>query len=730
MPRPFSFQFQMRRLSIYFFSALLAGANALYGTGLVEPRPHQQEVAERFAKVFPRRHMLHLPIDDDISSKAWTNFLFSLDRERLFFRSGDIAEIRSFEHLLDDHMEEGILDFPYEVFELFKNRARDRYQYVISLLDKGFDLEKKENYRWKRDEQPWAQTASDWNELWRKKIKDEYLRIVVAGELASEDEDEDEDDDGSKTTDKEKTPEERIKERYKQFLTVLEDNDSEWILQKYLSEFAQAYDPHSDYLSPSTVENFDIEMKLSLVGIGALLRSEDGAAKVVRVIPGGPADRDKRKKQLEPGDKIIAVAQGDEEPVSVLHWPLHKTVRLIRGEKGTKVVLKVIPASDPTGTITKEVDLIRDEVKLEEQAAKLEIEKATGADGKERVLGVINLPAFYRSMNSAPGDEDFRSSSHDVRRLINQAVEKGIEGLLLDLRGNGGGSLMEAVDLVGLFIVVGPVVQVKDSFFIRAYSDEDPAVAYEGPLVVLVSRLSASASEIAAAALQDYGRALVLGDSKTHGKGSVQTILELGRDPKLGKIKVTSALYYRVSGGSTQLKGVEPDIVIPSAFDRMDFGEEHLRNAIPWSTVPRADYFPVGDAGAAAPLIRKRMEERWRNDERFEAHKALLKRIEEINSAEVIPLDIETRRQMASAEKELSDLRDSLVPEGMSDESETVEADEKEKNDIVLRESLRALADLVELERKGITDSPLSVTRPTAKRTLDDLFKSWLKYFN
>jgi carboxyl-terminal processing protease len=488
-------------------------------------------------------------------------------------------------------------------------------------------------------------------------------------------------------------PEVVISNRYRQAQIIINDCDAEWVLQRYLNAFAQAYDPHSSYFTPSSMADFEIEMNLSLFGIGALLSSEDGAAKIVRLIPGGPAAHDTRDKRLLPGDKIIAVAQDGAERVDILHWPLNKIVGLIRGEKGTRVVLTVIPASDPSGTLTKTVDLVRDEVKLEDEAAKGTVRTVTDADGRSRKLGIIKLPAFYGNMHvHSPEEPGFRSAVFDVLKILRDLKPQKVDGVLLDLRGNGGGALAEAIDMTGLFIRKGPTVQVKENFGIRPLDDEDPRILYEGPLVVLVNRLSASASEILAGALQDYGRALIVGDSKTHGKGTVQSVVSLGNDETMGSLKITTASYIRITGAATQLHGILPDIVVPSPWDFMETGEEFLLNPVPWSQEQPAIFRRVANLEAVLPNLRERSEARRRQDPDFQTYARFLERIVQMNETKALPLNRETRKHLAETEKELGDLQDRLTAEQGGDAAPD---DAASAADLVLKEALAILADFV-----------------------------------
>ncbi len=681
---------------------------------LLELPAHYAEIATLLCEELQNQHIFHLPVDNFIASRAFDNYLERLDETKLYFLESDIASFQEHRMKIDDELKNGDLVFAYHVFEVFRERVRNRFDYVDNLLKKGFDLEVDEQYAWKRKYVPWPRDEKEWDQLWRKRIKDAYIRKVVAGELevvpdpAEPDEsgpsdektlspEESGEEPANESADKSgdeppEDPAETIRQQYRQHLTMLEDVDAEWVLQNYLSAFASAYDPHCEYMSPAAVDNFDIGMKLSVVGIGAVLTSEEGVTVIKSLVPGGPASGDKRDIRLRPGDKIVAVAQGDEESVSILHWPLYKSVRLIRGEKGTRVVLTVIPESDPTGATTRKVELIRDEVKLEDGAATEKIRNIGADDADKMQLGIISLPGFYADMEGRRTNPDgYRSSSRDVQKILESMQEKGVDGVLLDLRNNGGGSLAESALMTGLFIREGPTVLVR-SDHVRVLPDEDPSVAYSGPLVLLISRLTASAAEILAGALQDYGRALIVGDSKTHGKGSVQSIVVLGEDGRFGSLKVTSGLFYRVTGSSTQLNGVSPDIVVSSVFDRLEVGEEFLRNPLEWTMVRSSMFMREGNLVPFVAPLTEKSEKRRQEDERFMMYVKMLDRIEELNEAEEISLNIDKRREMAKTEKELRDLQRSMV----DDETE----DDGGGNDFVMEEALKILEDFVVMSKE------------------------------
>ncbi len=668
-----------------------------------------KKISRAVAYSLPLYHLNQLPLDENISTNACNLFIDSLDPARSYFLQSDIDSFNADSKVLNKQLRKGNIEFAETVFNILMERIGNRTAFIEKLLEEGFDTSVEESFQWDRKETAWIQNEAEWDELWRKRIKNEYIARLVVKQVYSDDEAnadtntvdsaetivtnivadaEGEYDEAAETANL--SPEEFILERYKQFKLTMETFDEEMLLQRYLSSFSHVYDPHSDYMSPSSVEDFDINMKLSLVGIGALLRPDDGMIRIVRIIPGGPADRDGR---LKAGDKIIAVAQGDEEPVSILHRPLSKTVRIIRGKKDTTVVLTVIPASDRSGTRTRKIDLVRDEVKLEEQAAKSKVREIEMKNGTTCRLGVITLPDFYADFKATNKKEkDARRASTDVRRLINELMLEGIEGLVLDLRNNGGGSLLEAIETAGLFISSGPIVQVKERDRIQVLPDVDPETNYEGPMIVLVNSLSASASEILAAALQDYKRAIIVGDRKTHGKGTVQTLESLGK--RSGSLKITTAGFYRINGGSTQLKGVTPDIIIPSYLDVMDLGEDSLEHALPWDSVRAAMYRTVNGGGVEfVPLLTEHSNERLENNAEFQAYLVKRDRLKERFETKTFSLSLENRIAEAEAEKELDEIQNGSFLE----ESE----EEDDSKDIVLTETLNILSDMIDLKKIG-----------------------------
>jgi carboxyl-terminal processing protease len=712
------------RLVIRFFTLLvlwgaIQGVAGAVPVTPLAPDAHDGQVAKQVARMLPAVHLRQLELDESLSARAWTNYLNMLDFDHSYLLKSDIAPFAAQASRIGALLRRGDVTLAYDLFHIYRQRVQERVSFVTNMLSHKMDCTLTEEYQWKRKDAPWPRDRAELDDLWRRRVKNEYLSYVVTRELEALSatnpasmgtnalastrakpvavRTEGSTTNRSATTAvtngvpelPPQTPEEVVRRRYEQFLVVLQDADSEFVLSRYLGAVANAYDPHSEYMSPARMEDFNIDMSLSVCGIGAQLRAEDGAAKIEDMIPGGPAARDTREIRLRPGDKIIGVGQASGPVESVLHMPLSQTVRKIRGPKDTKVILHILSASDPSGASTRLVDLIRDEVKLEEQAATGRVERVTLADGRVRQLGVVRLPTFYGTMQQRPGTPGYRSAAQDVMQILGRLNAENVEGLVLDLRNNGGGSLREAVDLAGAFIRSGPVVQVREvrQVHVLPIPDTDPAVAFRRPMVVLINRTSASASEIVAGALQDYGRAVMVGDPQTHGKGSVQTIMPLG-DEKEGQLKVTTANYYRISGISTQLRGVRPDIVIPSVFDTMDLGEDRLPNAMPWTCVSALPYKPVWDLGKWLPTLRSRSAERLARNSRYIAFCQLVQHARELNERTAVPLEKKARTQLALAEREIQ----KMLSEEIKATDET-----KGKDDLLLDESLRILADLVDV---------------------------------
>lgn len=618
---------------------------------VLTPGPNDGRIAYVTARMLEQNHYLRKSFDDDVSAKFFERYFETLDPQHIHFTQADIAEFAAYRTTLDDLTvtRQGVADTrpAYRIFTRFLERLQQRAAYAKEMLQhEPFVFDTDERIATNRREAPYPRDLDEAKALWRQRVRYEYLQEKLAqvekkkaAEAAAKKGRPDvsvTDQPVERTevttseiaTEAKKSPHEEITEtltkRYNRILHTFEEWESTDVLQEYLSALARVYDPHSGYLNASATENFSINMNLALFGIGAVLTTDlDGYCKVQEVKP-GPA---MRSGQVKANDRIVAVAQGDEAPVDVVGMNLNKVVQLIRGPKGTEVRLTILPANDSG---RKVVSIIRDEITLDDQAAKAKLIELPGKSGKPVRLGIIDLPSFYASLNlpGSRGKAETKSTTADVKRLLKKLTEENVNGVILDLRRNGGGSLEEAIRLTGLFIKEGPVVQVRDTFGRKMVDeDEDPSVAYDGPLIVLTSRFSASASEILAGALQDYGRALIVGDVSTHGKGTVQNLNPLRpwvnpatetatNDP--GTLKVTIRKFYRAGGSSTQLKGVMPDIVLPSVLNHSkEIGEVANQNPLEWDTIESARYDKLNLVEPYLQELLRRSNERVATDQDF-----------------------------------------------------------------------------------------------------------------
>lgn len=569
-----------------------------------ELKPAQQEAQAAYlaAELLARYHYKAMRIDDALSEKIFERYLKSIDSEKVFFVQADIDRFSADRTTLGDAMLKEDLTVPFAIYNLYGHRAAERFAYARTLLKKGFDFQKNESYQYAREKESWPKTEEEMRELWRKRVKNDWLRLKLAGK-----------DDKSIV--------ELLDKRYDNALKRIGRVKSTDAFQAYMNAYTMSIEPHTNYLGLRAVEEFDISMRLSLVGIGAVLAGLDEYTTIRELVPGGPANL---SGQLKIGDRIVGVAQGENGAMTdILGWRLDDTVRLIRGEADSVVVLDILPADAGPDGKHKLVSLVRKKISLEKQAAKASVHSTT--DGKTtRRVGVITLPSFYEDFAARQkGVRDYRSATRDVARLLDELKKEKIDSVLIDLRNNGGGSLAEAIDLAGLFIDKGSVVQQRSaSGEITVGSDTQAGVAWAGPLGVLINRASASASEIFAAAMQDYGRGLIIGEP-SFGKGTVQSMIDLDRvakndKPKFGELKMTIAQFFRINGGTTQLRGVQPDILFPALIDAESFGESSYDNALPWVQIKAADYSPVGDLKGLLPTLLARHEARAKKDKDFQ----------------------------------------------------------------------------------------------------------------
>lgn len=633
--------------------------------------------------VLTRYHYNRVPLNDSLSALIFNRYLNQLDGGKNYFLKSDIDEFSKYKFELDDFLANSNIQFFFDVFNVYLKRVAERMDYINALLENEFDFTSDEYYILKRDSVDWAKDKNELNEDWRKRIKNDALLYKLNGK----------DWDFIKST---------IQKRYKNITKYLFQYNSEDVFQLAMNAFAETIDPHTNYFSPITSDNFKIDMSLSLEGIGARLQVEDDFTKIVEVIPGGPADK---SKQLKADDKIIGVAQGEDgEFEDVIGWRVNDVVKLIRGEKGTVVRLLILPAGSDLNAKPKEVKLVRDKVKLEDQAAKsslLEIQN----NGKNFKIGVINIPKFYSDFEAQRTGEEGKSTTKDVRKLISELQQKNIDGLIIDLRNDGGGSLTEAVELTGLFIKDGPVVQVRNSSNnVEVNKDPDPSVVYNGPLAVMVNRFSASASEIFAAAIQDYGRGIIIGEN-TYGKGTVQNLIDLNmftnrKNMRLGQVKLTVAKFYRINGKSTQRLGVKPDIELPSYFLPEEFGESSEPSALPFDEINKLNYEQYGDIQKFVPELVKRHNQRTGNDPDFQYLIDQIKEYRESRNQTMVSLNEEVRRKQKEADEERKFQRENELrkKKGLKllDKGE-IPDDKLDNTDYILNESAKILSDYIML---------------------------------
>ncbi|MBR4318152.1 MAG: carboxy terminal-processing peptidase, partial [Kiritimatiellae bacterium] len=631
----------------------------------LQPNAEYPEISRRVVYQLNTTHLSGERFDDRLSAIAWTNLVDALDYDHTLLTKEELAKFESYKTQIDDLVSKGNLAFGYELVSLVRDRILERCALAEKTLkqEKPFDFTKNEQYQWKRRKAERPANRKEQEALWHATLKNEYLALTLAKEFDAEEaktkakEDKEEDKpDYSEEDDLSQPVAEIIAKRYRALRDTYKEMDSEIALQRILSAVAMSYDPHTDYMSPMNFEEFSMDMNLTLCGIGATLRYDDGMIRITEIMPGAPAANDTREIRLQEGDRIIGVGQGDGPIEDICHKPLNQTIRKIRGPKGSVVTLKVIPVSDKTGTRTKIVDLVRDEIHLDQQAVTGHIERLTLDDGSARKMGYVRIPAFYAGTVSGTKAEQATSMTRDLLAYIQNFNTEHVDGLVIDLRNNGGGSLMEALSMTSLF-VTGPVVQVRDKRNVQVLDGTLHRVAFRKPIVVLINRNSASASEIVASALQDYGRAIIIGDSKSHGKGTVQTVQALGNNKVHGANRITTACFYRINGGTTQLKGVEPDLVIPSIYDALELGEDQLPGALPYSTVAPAFYAKTSDVAPFLPRLKKASDKRMKKDAQAQAALQLIEHVRKANAEEYVPLQVDARRARMKAERAIEKLQ-------------------------------------------------------------------------
>ena len=655
------------------------------------PEKHHVRTSNDILAQLSQHHFRNQKINNEVSERVFEKYIKELDPTRSYFTQADMDRFEPHRFKLDDYFRIGNLGPAYNIYNTYQARLIERLTFMLNHLDgdiTDIDFKKKETLTLDRETTPWAKDKAELDELWYKRLKNVILNLKLAGKELKE-------------------VQKTLIKRYTNQLNRAQQTNSEDVFQVYINSLTHTYDPHTQYFSPRSSENFNINMSLSLEGIGAVLQPEDEYTKVVRLVPAGPADK---SGLLHPSDRIVGVGQGNEKIVDVIGWRLDEVVQLIRGPKNSVVRLEIIPSNSADTSKTKVIQLVRNTVKLEEQSAKKEVIDIKRGKNKDLKVGIIDIPTFYVDFKAQQeNNPNYKSTTRDVARLIKELKTENVDGIIIDLRNNGGGSLQEANKLIGLFIQTGPTVQVKETNgTINILGDPDPDIAYRGPLAVLVNRLSASASEIFAGAIQDFQRGVVIG-GQTFGKGTVQSLRPLNK----GQLKITQAKFYRISGESTQHQGVIPDILYPQIYDHEKIGESAQPEALPWDTIPPARYKPYGNLTPFLSILRNKHAQRVKDNPDF---KYLLKQIDllkELGEQSSISLHEEQRKQerKEAEEKRLALENARLVAKGeeplkslesIDEEEESEEEDEKSSpdDDALLVETAEILIDMIQLEHQ------------------------------
>ncbi len=664
----------------------LCAASYSYSTtsNVLAPEKQHNRATKLITHFLDKYHYKDINIDNTLSDQILSSYIEALDPNRSYFYQKDIDSFQIFRFKLDDAISKTELSAPFQMFRLYQARVDERVLFALDQLKTKFDFNVDEELIIDRSELAWANSNHELNEIWRKRVKNDVLTLRLADKKQSE-------------------IKETLEKRYKGIAKRSEQIDAEDVYQLFINAFASTLEPHTNYLSPRTSENFEIRMSLSLEGIGALLRTDGEYTVVEKVIPGGPADL---SDLLHGSDRIVGIAQQNEKEFKdVVGWRLEEVVALIRGAKGTNVKLQILPGDEGQAAKIKEIKITRDKIKLEEQAAKSEVIEIDENNQKYKI-GVIDVPTFYIDFAAYQrGEKDYRSTTRDVDKLLTNLKSEKIDALILDLRGNGGGSLTEATQLMGLFIDEGPIVQVQDSSgHIEVHRDRDSNISYHGPLVVLVDRYSASASEIVASAIQDYRRGIVVGET-TFGKGTVQQLVDLnnfssGDDAKLGQLKATIAQYFRVDGGSTQHQGVIPDIDFQTIFENEEHGERALKNALPASSIAPVKHH-IGDIDTQIINQTSKMHNsRVKANEKFNSLLEIFQLDYDVRNQKTVSLLESTRKQ----EYQRVEVTRNEYQEILKDTDENLSKldDDEEFIDVLLDETAHIAADLTkQLEAKN-----------------------------
>ncbi|HCN89676.1 MAG TPA: tail-specific protease [Oxalobacteraceae bacterium] len=654
---------------------------------ILAPLQQQGQAAALAAQVLTRHHYKAVPLDDAMSEKIFDRYVKTLDPEKLFFIQADIDKFAAARTELDDAIYHEDLHIPFAIFNLFQRRVVERLAYAREILKQDHNFSRVETYQYERSKEPWPKSEDEARDLWRKRVKNDWLRLKLAGK----------DDKMIRAT---------LAKRYGNSLARAYKSKSDDVFQVFMDAYAMSIEPHTDYLGPRASAEFDIAMRLSLVGIGAVLQERDEYTTIRELVPGGPAAQ---SAKLHVGDRIVGVGQGNDGPVTdVVGWRVDDVVTLIRGAKDSVVRLDILPADAGPDGQHKHIALVRNKISLEQQAAKKSIIRVK--DGAvTRQVGVIVLPTFYQDFDARRRDDkNYKSATRDVAVLLEELKKDKVDAVLIDLRNNGGGSLDEAVELTGLFTGEGPVVQERNSQGnVRIDSSHDTTRAWDGPLGVLINRASASASEIFAAAIQDYGRGVIIGEP-SFGKGTVQTLVNFDQmahsdKPKLGELKMTVAQFFRVNGGTTQLRGVTPDISFPTVSDTENFGESSYDNALPWTQIKAANYASAGNIASWLPSLQSRHTLRIASDKDFQYLLEDVARINAQRKKHVLSLnEADRRKERDLLEARLASRADSSGADGSNKKSAKEKSAAMKKialQDLGLQADERSLSDELAAEK-------------------------------
>ncbi len=685
------------------------------------PTKETSIIAAVTAQLFVKQNFTEKKFDETLAHQVMDEYIRQLDSNRIFFLQDEVDALYLLEKQLLVNTAKGDLSIPFAIYNLRTRKIAKYREFVHEYLSKPVSYQSDEMMQTNRSEAKWPKNEEEQKMLWSQRIKNDLIVSQLAersdkeAEKKSKEEEKDAQNTGNASGKKKNytsllSPVERINKRADTMMTTINSMEPIDVMESYLVAFTAVFDPHSTYMSPSTGKDFDIHMSLNLTGIGAVLTSEDGYTKVVEVVPGGPADK---QGQLQENDRIIEIQQEDGEPVDVIDMNLNRVVSMIRGKEGTYVTLTILPAKKGRQATPEKVRIQRAQVPMSESSANGHVCLKELPNGKTLKIGVIDLPSFYIDFEAARhNSKNYASSFNDVKKILDKFTAEKIDGLIIDLRSNGGGSLSEAVAISGLFVKNGPIVQVRSKDDVEVLDDSDNnLLAYDGPMIVMINRASASASEIFAAAMKDYKRALIVGEPRSHGKGSVQVLTDISRYTQLisgekfnaGEIKITNAKFYRINGESTQLNGVSSDIVLPSIKETEETGERSLRYALPWDTIQSTKYKefegPYAITEAMIQKLRRESEARIGKNEEFTSLKQAIALMDQIQDRKEISLDPEKRW------KEYQDLNDALEKEekiskisSKSNSGRTNSQKEKE-DDIYLKESVNIMSDMIQFSQ-------------------------------